>query len=72
MGFASPIDIWFKTELKDYARNLLLSPKALGRNIFKREAVEKLLDEHVATNINYARHILALVVLEQWFLIFFE
>ncbi|MEI7749537.1 MAG: asparagine synthase (glutamine-hydrolyzing) [Candidatus Moraniibacteriota bacterium] len=72
MGFASPIDIWFKTDLRDYARELLLSPKAVSRVIFRKEAVEKMLDDHVTTNINYARHILALVVLESWFLEFFD
>jgi asparagine synthase (glutamine-hydrolysing) len=72
MGFASPIDIWFKTDLKDYARELLLSPKAIGRNIFKKEGVKKILDDHLSTNINYARHILSLVVLELWFEAYFD
>jgi asparagine synthase (glutamine-hydrolysing) len=72
MGFASPIDVWFKTDLRDYARELLLSEKALARGIFRKEAIEKMLDDHVTTDINYARHILALVVLESWFLEFFD
>jgi len=72
MGFASPIDVWFKTDLRDYARELLLSPKAVSRGIFRKEAVEKMLDDHVSTDINYARHILALTVLESWFREFFD
>lgn len=72
MGFGAPIDIWFRGELKEYAYNILLSEKAMGRRIFKKEAVKEILDTHNKTKINFAYHIWALITLELWFQEFFD
>lgn len=72
MGFGIPIDIWFRGELKDYAYKTLLSEKALARNLFKKEAIEKLLDEHNKTQISHAYRIWALITLELWFQEYFD
>jgi asparagine synthase (glutamine-hydrolysing) len=71
-GFGVPIDHWFKKELKKYAEDLLLSSKAIRRNIFKKEAIENLLNAHANTKISYAYHIWALVTLELWFQEYFD
>ena len=47
MGFGVPIDRWFRGELKDELRAVLLDPVALGRGLFRPEAVAALVDEHV-------------------------
>ena len=72
MGFGIPIHSWFRDELKDYAYELLLSPKAISRNMFKEEAVRKLLDTHCNTRVSFGYRIWALVTLELWFQEYFD
>ncbi|KWT78226.1 asparagine synthase (glutamine-hydrolyzing) [Candidatus Magnetominusculus xianensis] len=69
MGFAVPLDVWFRTRLKNYARAVLLSDKAVGRGMFKKDAVKALLDE---PRINWGYHLWALLMLELWFREFFD
>ncbi|MBF0568817.1 MAG: asparagine synthase (glutamine-hydrolyzing) [Nitrospirae bacterium] len=72
MGFAIPLDVWFRTRLKDYAKSVLLSDKAISRGIFKKDAVKALLDEHTRTKINWGYHLWALLMLELWFREYFD
>ncbi len=72
MGFGVPIEHWFRKEMKNYMYKILLSDKAINRGIFDKEAVKKLLDTHVNTNINHAYRIWALITLELWFQEFFD
>lgn len=72
MGFGVPIDAWFRGELKNFAYNTLLSEKAISRGIFKKEAVEAILDEHANTKISHAYRIWALITLELWFQQYFD
>ncbi|MBF0517631.1 MAG: asparagine synthase (glutamine-hydrolyzing) [Nitrospirae bacterium] len=72
MGFAIPLDVWFKTSLKGYAASILLSEKAIARDLFKKDAVAALLDAHAQTKINWGYHLWALLMLELWFREFFD
>lgn len=72
MGFGVPIDTWFRGELKDFAYKTLLSEKAIGRRIFKKEKIKEILDNHNATNVNYSPRIWALLTLELWFQEYFD
>lgn len=67
MGFGIPIDHWFRNELKSYAYEKLLDGELVRKNIARREAIERLLDQHNTTKINYSPHIWALLTLELWF-----
>jgi asparagine synthase (glutamine-hydrolysing) len=64
-GFASPMRNWFAGPLRGFAHDLLLSPEARGRGLFKPEAVEQLLDRHQAGE-DCGERIWNLVILEQW------
>jgi asparagine synthase (glutamine-hydrolysing) len=66
MGFGVPLATWFRNELKDYARDLLLDPVALGRGYFRPAAVRQLLDEHQSGRFDHSYRLWALLVLEQW------
>jgi len=66
MGFGIPIHQWFRNELKGYSYEILLSDKAIKRGYFKKEAVKKLLDEHVAAKANNGARIWSLLFLELW------
>jgi asparagine synthase (glutamine-hydrolysing) len=67
MGFGVPIDRWFRGELKDALRSVLLDPACLGRGLFRPEAVAKLIDDHVAGRRDHAYRLWALLMLEFWF-----
>jgi asparagine synthase (glutamine-hydrolysing) len=45
-GFAVPLGRWFRGELGNYVRELLLSPTAQSRNIFDAAYIERLLQLH--------------------------
>ncbi len=67
MGFGVPIDRWFRGELKDELRAVLLDPATLDRNLFRPEAVESLVDDHVQGRSDNAYRLWALLMLELWF-----
>lgn len=64
-GFAVPLAAWFRTTLKDWTRDTLLSSEALGREFFKRGAVEEMLRLHDQQR-DLSQQIWALLVLEVW------
>jgi asparagine synthase (glutamine-hydrolysing) len=66
MGFPTPIEMMFRGELFDYARDLLLSESAMGRGYFERAAVERLLTDHRSGRAANHQQIWQLVVLEEW------
>jgi asparagine synthase (glutamine-hydrolysing) len=67
MGFGVPIDRWFRGELKDELRAVLLDPAALGRGLFRPEAVTTLIEEHTQGRRDHAYKLWALLMLELWF-----
>jgi asparagine synthase (glutamine-hydrolysing) len=67
MGFGVPIDRWFRHELKDELRAVLLDPLCLGRGLFRAAEVTRLVDEHLAHRADHAYKLWALLALELWF-----
>lgn len=67
MGFGVPLDRWFRGPLKDELRAVLLDPMALGRGLFRGEAVRLLVEEHVAGAKDHAYRLWGLMMLELWF-----
>jgi asparagine synthase (glutamine-hydrolysing) len=66
MGFSVPIAHWFCDELREMAYDVLLSPTALQRGYFRKQAMAQLLDEHCAGQQNHAETLWQLLVLELW------
>ncbi len=66
MGFGCPIDHWLRAELRDMAYDVLLSDTATQRNIFRKDYVKQLLDEHMSGQNHHTR-LWALLMLELWF-----
>ncbi|MDB5349506.1 MAG: asparagine synthase, glutamine-hydrolyzing [Planctomycetota bacterium] len=67
MGFGVPLDRWFRNELKDELRAILLDPVCLGRGMFREETVASMIDEHVSGRKDHAYRLWALLMLELWF-----
>ncbi len=67
MGFGVPIGNWFRTNMKDFVREVLLSEKSLSRGIIKPEMLQKYVDEHISGKRDYTYQIWTLLMLELWF-----
>ena len=65
LGFPTPWGGWLAGQRLQSIRQLLLEPRSLDRGYFRREAIEKLFDEHLAQRDNYDR-IWRLLNLELW------
>jgi asparagine synthase (glutamine-hydrolysing) len=66
MGFGVPLEHWFRHELRDFARDLLLSRRALERGFFRSEIVRRYLDDHQSGRFDHSHRLWALVILELW------
>ncbi len=66
MGFGVPIRHWFRDAMKDLLFDTVLSDRALARGYFKREAIKKMVDEHLHDQQDHAYRLWALLMLELW------
>jgi asparagine synthase (glutamine-hydrolysing) len=64
-GFPGPYEKWFRQDLKDWVRDLLLDTKTTARGYFQKSAVERMLSED-STSGGYSKEIFDLTVLELW------
>ena len=67
MGFGVPVGRWFRGEMKDFVRGVLLSEKSLNRGIVRPEMMRKYVDEHTEGRFDHAFQIWTLLMLELWF-----
>lgn len=67
MGFGVPIGHWFRTSMKDFVREILLSEKSLSRGIVRPEMMKKYVEEHIGSERDYTHQIWTLLMLELWF-----
>nr|AHN98031.1 asparagine synthase [uncultured bacterium lac193] len=65
-GFGMPLKHWLRGELRDFARDLLLSPDSRSAAYFERPAVERLLASHDRRGRDMSERIWTLLVFEQW------
>jgi asparagine synthase (glutamine-hydrolysing) len=65
-GFGVPLDSWFRGELRDYVRDVLLTPSAASRPYLKPEPVRALIDSHQSGRANFGHRLWALVCFERW------
>jgi asparagine synthase (glutamine-hydrolysing) len=72
MGFGVPLDHWFRQELREMAYDVLLSASSVGRGYFRRDIVERLLDEHVRGRRRWHYQLWNLLVLESWHRMFLD
>lgn len=77
-GFPTPINKWFRTDLKDFLRDILLSRRMAERGIFDPKSVSSLLDKHFKTKRTTpfseirAHQIWILLNVELWFRVFID
>jgi asparagine synthase (glutamine-hydrolysing) len=71
-GFSVPVGHWFRTTLKDYVRDTLLSSRAIRRNYFREETVRRLIEEHQGGRRDHAHRLWALLTFEIWHRVFID
>ena len=72
MGFGVPVSRWFRNELRDYIYEILLDSRTLNRGYFKREGIQRLLNDHIELRYDHSAKIWALLFLEMWFRVFMD
>lgn len=66
MGFGIPIANWFRNELKDLVKDLLLSADARTAEYFQTNVVESLCQAHFKNEQNHGYRLWNLLILEMW------
>jgi asparagine synthase (glutamine-hydrolysing) len=66
VGFRVPLDVWFRTGLRDMARERLTDGDSVAVELFDRRAVQRLLDDHDTGRRNEESRIWTLLSLEVW------
>jgi asparagine synthase (glutamine-hydrolysing) len=65
-GFGVPVGRWFRTSLKSFLRDTLLSRQALGRGYFHQATLRRLIGEHETGKRDHGHRLWALLTLEIW------
>jgi asparagine synthase (glutamine-hydrolysing) len=65
-GFGVPIGKWFRTTLRQYLTDTLLSAQAMGRGLLRPAAVEALVGEHLSGERDHGQALWVLLMLESW------
>ena len=66
MGFGVPLGTWFRGDLRDYMRDLLLAPDARYRGMLSPAYVESLVSRHLSGEANFGHQLWSLLCFEQW------
>ena len=67
LGFPTPWSGWLAGSQLQVVRDLLLQPRSMERNLFRRPAVERLINEHSSGHADHSDRIWRLLNLELWF-----
>ena len=65
-GFSIPIQRWFREDLRDHFKEMVLSKKARCLHFFNQDTSRCLLEKHLNLNDDYGHHLWALLMFEHW------
>lgn len=65
-GFRLPLGDWFRGELRDFTRDVLLDARAADRGYFEQSYVRELLDRHTGDVQDHSQGIWTLLIFELW------
>ena len=66
MGFGVPLVHWFKKDILEYTREILLSKQSIDRNFFNKGYIESLLQNHQHRGRDLSAKIWSLLFFENW------
>jgi asparagine synthase (glutamine-hydrolysing) len=67
MGFGVPVGDWLRGELRPLIDDVLLSPRAAARGLFRADAVRRLAREHLDRSRDHTPRLWSLLWLELWY-----
>lgn len=67
MGFGVPIGKWFRGEMEDFVKQVLLSDRSLTRGIIRPEVLQRYVTEHTTAVRDHSSQLWAFLMLELWF-----
>jgi asparagine synthase (glutamine-hydrolysing) len=65
-GFPMPAAAWFRTELREFVRDTLLSRSSACRDFFNQQAVEEIVERQEAGKFSGYQEVWSLLVFENW------
>ena len=65
-GFSVPVSDWFRNELKDWIRSLLVPSDIKDQGFFNSELVSQILSEHIDGGRDHGRLLWALAIFQSW------
>ncbi len=71
-GFTPPDATWYRGPLRTQVEALLLSDRALGRTIFRPEAIKQIVSEHMTAQRNHRFLLWSLMIFEWWNQLFID
>ena len=71
-GFMFPIAYWFRNELYDLIKEIIIESYFVREGIFRRETAERLLEEHRENRIDHHVRLWMLVNLAIWYELYIE
>ncbi len=66
MGFAVPIEDWFRGPLQSFIKDRLLGGELVKQGLINKKAVADLIQLHQNTKTNYSQRLWALLTLNEW------
>jgi len=72
VGFLTPINYWFRKELKDWTADIIFSSKCKQRGIFNPETIEKIFNNHLSGAEDNWKFLWTIINFELWFNKFFD
>ncbi len=67
-GFSIPLGEWLRGPLRPLLEELLLSNAARKRDLFNRDVLRRMIDDHLLMRRDYSQQLWAMLMLESWFL----
>jgi len=65
-GFANPVDVWFRSHMRSYVDECLLSDHSAVSQYFNRACIQEIIAAHESGRQNYLRQIQLLISFELW------
>ncbi len=72
VGFTVPLTRWFTGPLSGFVSQLLLSERSLDRGYFRREAITRMVEQHIARKVDREQGLWLLITLEMWHRLFVD
>jgi len=66
MGFGVPLGAWFRTELRDYIHDALLSASSCVKEYLNQDRIREIIEEHEAMKRDYGLPLWSILQLELW------